>query len=190
MEKEGFRAGMKSVWIPATIELNPSSFKTITMETITRDKDLELFLVDALQKLYWAEQRRVSLLRGLKENSFSPGLTSAIELQETQVVDQLERLQQVFQLLKQDARVRTCEAFEGILKDAEVMALNKKRKTRVRDFSIMTSLERIVHYMMASYAMVIHVSGTLDLPEAAGLLQSSLQKEHAADDALSSLVNQ
>ncbi len=158
------------------------------METITRDKDLEQFFLDALQKLYWAEQRRSSLLEDLKENAFSPGLVSIIELQQTHLIDQLRRQREVFHLLKQEAREQVCEAFNGIITDAEVMVLQKKRKTRVRDLSIMTSLERIVHYMMASYTMLIHFCGMLEWTDVETLLKPSLRKEHEAEEAIGRLA--
>jgi ferritin-like metal-binding protein YciE len=155
-------------------------------------KTLSNAFVDQLRDVYYAERQILKalpkMIRAAKSRDLKDGLTK--HRQETE--GQVERLQQVFELIGERARAKTCPAIDGILDEgAEVM--EEYAGSPALDAVIAAAGQAVEHYEIARYGTLCAWGKLLGYGEAVGLLQQTLDQEKAADEALSTVsddVNQ
>ncbi|RYZ34467.1 MAG: ferritin-like domain-containing protein, partial [Sphingobacteriales bacterium] len=80
----------------------------------------ELFM-DGIRDIYWAENHLVKALPKMIKAATSPELASTIEQHLTETEGHVSRLQQVFELLKEKAVAKKCDAMEGLSKEGEAI---------------------------------------------------------------------
>lgn len=153
----------------------------------TRFDNLEDLFCDQLQDLYDAEQRLTKALPKMAEAAGSPELKTAFEqhLQETR--NQVQRLEQVFGILGKQPQTKTCEAMKGLVSEGEEV-IKAEGEPSVKDAAIIAAAQRVEHYEMAGYGTARNFARLLGLPEAAELLQETLDEEGAADGKLTTLA--
>ena len=80
---------------------------------------LQKLFLDSIKDLYWAENHLIKSLPKMSNAASSKTLQKTINnhLQETK--KQVERLEQVFQIVGKKAQAKKCEAMDGILKEAD-----------------------------------------------------------------------
>jgi ferritin-like metal-binding protein YciE len=100
--------------------------------------------------------------------------------------DQIERLQQVFELLGKPARGKTCEAIQGIIAEAEEI-IDEFKGSVALDAGLISSAQAVEHYEIARYGTLKSWAGQLGLKEAIPLLDANLQEELETDELLTQL---
>ena len=83
------------------------------------DKTLDTLFHDTLKDIYYAERKILKSLPKMARAAQSPELKAAFEKHKDQTEGQIERLQQVFEIIGKPARGKTCDAIEGILAEGE-----------------------------------------------------------------------
>ncbi|MBD0276718.1 MAG: DUF892 family protein, partial [Flavisolibacter sp.] len=78
----------------------------------------ELFM-DELRDIYWAEKHLIKALPRMSKAATSDELSNAFEQHLTVTEGQVERLEEVFEMLEAKARAIKCEAMEGLVKESE-----------------------------------------------------------------------
>jgi ferritin-like metal-binding protein YciE len=100
---------------------------------------------------------------------------------------QIERLEEVFELLGKAARGKTCEAIQGII--AEGVEIMEEYKGSVAlDAGLISSAQAVEHYEIARYGTLIAWAKQLGLKNAIPLLQANLAEEEATDKKLTQLA--
>src|ERR1051325_11567556 len=99
---------------------------------------------------------------------------------------QIERLEQIFELLGKPARGKTCEAIGGILAEGEEI-MEEYKGTVALDAGLIASAQAVEHYEIARYGTLVTWANQLDLTEAAQLLRATLDEEIATDEKLTQL---
>ena len=100
---------------------------------------------------------------------------------------QIERLEQVFELLGKAARGKTCEAIQGIIAEGEEI-MEEFKGSPALDAGLISSAQAVEHYEIARYGTLIEWAGQLGLADAVPLLQANLQEEEATDQKLTQLA--
>jgi ferritin-like metal-binding protein YciE len=146
--------------------------------------DLNMFFVDCLKDIYWAENALLKALPKMAANATSANLGSAIKdhLAVTQV--QVMRLEKIFELVGEKAEGKKCEAMAGLIKEGEGI-LEETAPGPVRDAGIIAASQKIEHYEIATYGTLCAFAKTLGLNDAAKLLTQTLAEEKEADMLLS-----
>jgi ferritin-like metal-binding protein YciE len=103
-----------------------------------------------------------------------------------QTEGQIERLQQVFELIGKPARGKTCEAIQGILSEGEEIIEEYKGSVAL-DAGLISSAQAVEHYEIARYGTLKSWAGQLGLKDAAALLDANLQEELLTDQLLTEL---
>ncbi|KAF2517150.1 YciE/YciF ferroxidase family protein [Flavobacterium foetidum] len=142
----------------------------------------ELF-VDSLKDIYWAEKALTKALPKMAKNATSENLITAINEHLTVTQGQVERLEQVFELLGEKATAKKCDAMEGLIKEGESI-MEETQQGPVRDAGIISASQKIEHYEIASYGTLAAFALTLEEEDAAALLQQTLEEEKEADTVL------
>src|ERR1700722_19702712 len=81
----------------------------------TMEKDLNVLFLDTLKDIYYAEKQIYKALPKMAKAASSDKLRAAFEKHHGETEGQIERLEQVFELLGKPARGKKCDAIEGIL---------------------------------------------------------------------------
>jgi ferritin-like metal-binding protein YciE len=146
----------------------------------------ELFEAE-LKDIYWAENALLKALPKMIKNASSDELISALEDHLSVTEEQINRLDQVFEILEVKAQGKKCEAMAGLIKEAEEIMKNTK-KGDVRDAGIISAAQKVEHYEIASYGTLRTFALTLEEYDAADLLEETLQEEKDADITLTEIA--
>src|SRR6184192_2882278 len=87
-----------------------------------KDKDLNDLFLDTLKDLYFAEKQILRALPKMAKAASSDKLRAAFEKHHGETEGQVERLEEIFELMEKPARGKTCDGIQGILDEGkEVM---------------------------------------------------------------------
>jgi ferritin-like metal-binding protein YciE len=84
-----------------------------------KDKNLNDLFLDTLKDIYFAEKQILKALPKMAKAASSDKLRAAFEKHHGETEGQVERLEQIFELLDKPARSKTCDAIQGILDEGK-----------------------------------------------------------------------
>jgi ferritin-like metal-binding protein YciE len=152
-------------------------------------KSFDDLLVEQLQDLYDAEQRLVKALPKMADAAHSSSLKAAFQDHLRQTEGQVRRLEEVFRMLGKSASSKTCEAMKGLIEEGQG-AISATGDPDVKDAALIAAAQRVEHYEIAGYGTVRTFAQRLGRPDAARLLQQTLDEEAATDKKLTALAEQ
>lgn len=155
----------------------------------TSEKTLADAFYETLKDVYFAEKQSVKACKKSAKAATAPELKQAFEQHGEESAHHLERLAQVFEIFGKPARTKTCEAMQGISAEMEE-DLEDFGGTSAADAVIIGCGQAIEHYEMARYGLLKSWATQLGMPEAARLLDETLQEEKKADALLSKIALQ
>jgi ferritin-like metal-binding protein YciE len=143
------------------------------------DSMLKEFFVDELKDIYYAEKHIAKTLPKMKKAATSAELKQAFEDHRVMTLNQVARLEQVFELLNEKAKGKKCEAIEGITKEGEGIIEDTETGTATRDVGLIISAQKVEHYEIAAYGGLAQLAITLGLDDAAE--QRAVEISHGPD---------
>ena len=149
-------------------------------------KGLEDLFLDGLKDLYYAEKKILKALPKMAKGAESEEVSAAFEKHRAETETQVERLEQVFELMEKPARGKTCPAIDGILEEGSEI-LEEYKGAPALDAGLVAAAQAVEHYEIARYGTLIAWAEQLGMADAAGLLKETLAEEEATDEALTSL---
>ena len=154
---------------------------------MAKEKTLEDLFHDTLKDIYYAERKILKALPKMAKAAMSPDLKAGFEqhLAETEV--QVERLQQVFELLGKPARGKTCDAILGIIEEGKEI-MDEYKGTQALDAGLVSAAQAVEHYEIARYGTLATWAKQLGHKEVLNLLLETLKEEEATDQKLTSLA--
>lgn len=150
---------------------------------------LDTLFLDTLKDVYFAERQILKAFPKLIRAIQMPELKEAMTLHREQTQGQIERIQQVFEMLGKRAQGVTCEAIKGILAESDELLEDAPEPSPVRDAGLLAGGQAVEHYEMARYGTLIAWAKASGKPEIVGLLQQNLDEEKATDKLLSTLAD-
>jgi ferritin-like metal-binding protein YciE len=154
---------------------------------MARAKTLEDALLETLKDVYYAEKQAVRMLQKASKASKSQELQEAFARHRDESEGQVERLEQVFELLSKPARAKTCEAIQG-LNDEMSEVLEDFGDSPAGDAVLIGAAQAVEHYEIARYGTLKTWANQLGMTEAADLLEETLQEEKRADELLTQIA--
>jgi ferritin-like metal-binding protein YciE len=150
------------------------------------EKTLDDLFLDTLKDIYFAEKQILKALPKMaRAAQAEEGKAGSLQhCDETQV--QIQRLEQVFELLGKPARGKTCEAIQGIIAEGEEI-MEEYKGTAALDAGLISSAQSVEHYEIARYGTLKSWARQLGLNDAIRLLDANLQEEIATDRKLTAL---
>src|SRR6185437_13786630 len=112
---------------------------------------------------------------------------AAFEKHHDETEGQVDRLEQIFQLLDVPARGKTCDAIEGILDEGKEI-MTEYKGCEALDAGLVAAAQAVEHYEISRYGTLKAWATKLGMEEAAELLDETLQEESATDEKLSELA--
>lgn len=105
---------------------------------------------EELKDIYWAEKALTKAIPKMIKNATSEELVEALENHLAETGKQVQRVEQVFEILGKKASAKKCEAMAGLIKEAEVI-MEECKQGAMRDAGIISAAQKVEHYEIASY---------------------------------------
>lgn len=148
----------------------------------------ELFL-ETLKDIYNAEKQMLRAMGKIGRQTQSDQLRQALQKHGEETETQVERLEQVFQMLGKPARGKPCEAIEGLINEARDI-MQEFKGTDALDAGLLSAAQAIEHYEIARYGTLKTWAGQLGMTDAAKLLDETLQEEKRTDAILTKIAEE
>lgn len=152
-----------------------------------QNKTLDDLFLDTLKDLYYAEKQILKALPKMARAAQDPQLKAGFEEHREQTEGHVERLEEIFEMLGQPARGKTCEAILGIIEEGKTI-MDEYQGTLALDAGLISSAQAVEHYEMARYGTLKAWASLLGRKDAAQLLDATYKEESAADRKLSQLA--
>ncbi|MFZ5735523.1 ferritin-like metal-binding protein YciE [Rhodopseudomonas thermotolerans] len=153
----------------------------------TKDKDLNDLFLDTLKDIYFAEKQILKALPKMAKAATSDKLRAAFEKHRDETEGQIERLEQVFELLEKPARGKTCDAILGIIDEGKEI-MDEYKGTEALDAGLLAAAQAVEHYEISRYGTLKTWAGLLGMKDAVKLIDQTLQQEKTTDQTLSKLA--
>jgi ferritin-like metal-binding protein YciE len=151
-------------------------------------KTLDNLFYDTLKDIYYAERKILKSLPKMAKGAQSSKLKAAFEKHQEETEGQIERLQQVFDIIGKRAMGKTCEAIDGILEEGEEI-LEDYEGSPALDAGLIAAAQAVEHYEITRYGTLKRWAKLLGHDEAADLLDETLQQEAQTDEDLTELAD-
>lgn len=153
----------------------------------TKQKTLHDAFYETLKDVYYAEKQSVRALKKSAKAAEDEDLRAAFEAHAEESAEQVERLQQVFEIVGKPARAKTCEAMQGITAEMEE-DLEDFADSPAADAVLAACAQAVEHYEIARYGMLKTWAQHLGLKDAVKLLGQTLEEEKATDAKLTKVA--
>lgn len=154
---------------------------------MAKEKTLEDLFHETLKDIYYAERKILKALPKMARGAQSDKLKAAFEKHKEQTEGQVERLQQVFEIIGKRAQGKTCPAIDGIIEEGEEI-MEDFKNTPALDAGLISAAQAVEHYEITRYGTLKRWAETLGKKDAAKLLDQTLQEESQTDEDLSKLA--
>ncbi len=151
------------------------------------EKTLNDLFLDTLKDIYYAEKQILKALPKMARAAQSEEGKAGFLKHRDETQGQIERLEQVFEIIGKQARGKTFEAIQGIIAEAEEI-MDDFKGTQALDAGLISSAQAVEHYEIARYGTLIAWAKQLGLKDAVPLLQATLKEEEATDKKLTQLA--
>jgi ferritin-like metal-binding protein YciE len=156
-------------------------------------KTLQDLFHDTLKDIYFAEKKILTALPKMAKAAHAEELRTAFEKHESQTHGHVERLENVFAMIDQTPRGKTCDAIMGLIEEGHEVMKDYK-DTPALDAGLLAAAQAVEHYEISRYGTLKTWASELGLQDAADLLDATLAEEKQTDADLTvlaaSLVNQ
>jgi ferritin-like metal-binding protein YciE len=149
---------------------------------------LQRFFTDQLKDMYYAEKELLKGLELMKKSSTTEELEDAFEQHRKQTERHITRLEKVFQTIGKEPEAKTCEAMDGLLKEANTIISETTEGSLTRDAALIIAAQKIEHYEIATYGGLVQLAITMDLDRAASILERTLNEEEETDQLLTDIA--
>jgi ferritin-like metal-binding protein YciE len=152
-----------------------------------KQKTLDDLFLDTLKDVYHAEKQILRALPKMAKAAESDQLRQALEKHRDETEVQIERLEQVFEMLEKPARGKTCEAVQGLVEESKDLMQDFK-DSEALDAALIAAQQSVEHYEISRYGTLRTWAGQLGMKRAVKLLEQTLQEEKKTDELLTQLA--
>ena len=150
---------------------------------------LQELLIEELQDLLHAENQLVAALPKMASAAKAPKLREAFEKHLRQTQMQVERLNQVFELLGSEPEAKPCRAMMGLIEEGqEKIDEGGSKEDLAADLSLIAAAQKVEHYEIAGYGNARSLAMQIDEREVARLLGQTLGEEESTDFLLTEIT--
>ena len=123
-------------------------------------KTLEDLFHDTLKDIYFAEKKILTALPKMAKAAQSDELRAAFEKHHAETEGQVERLEQVFDLIGKKAQGKTCDAIVGIVEEGQEV-MKEYKGSPALDAGLLAGAQAVEHYEISRYGTLKTWAGEL-----------------------------
>ncbi|HBA83709.1 MAG TPA: ferritin-like domain-containing protein [Verrucomicrobia bacterium] len=148
---------------------------------------IDELLVEEIKDMYSAETQLLQALPEMAAAASSQELKDGFveHLRETQ--EQVQRLEQVFNILGIQGDGKICEGMAGIIREGKQL-ISEPGDPAVKDAALIGAAQKVEHYEIASYGSICALADQIDDDDVKDLLGQNLESEKDTDDKLTRLA--
>ncbi|QCI63081.1 ferritin-like domain-containing protein [Phreatobacter stygius] len=148
---------------------------------------LDDMFLDLLKDVYYAEKQILKALPKMAKAARSTQLKAAFEKHRDETEGHVERLEQVFEIVGQTPRGKTCDAILGIIEEGKAV-IEDYDDSPALDAGLVAAAQAVEHYEIARYGTLKAWANQLGKSDAAKLFGATLAEEEKTDMALTKLA--
>lgn len=171
---------------PKTNPLNPLNASGIPRRSASAP--LVRLFENGLKDMYWTEKALSRTVPVMIKHASSEALVDALEIHLDETLEQVSRVEQVFETIGKRAVGKKCKAMEGIIRESREI-MEECEAGAMCDAGIIAASQKIGHYEIASYGTLRRFAESLGYVDAANLLETTLKEEKNAEGKLSYLAS-
>jgi len=152
-----------------------------------KQKTLNDLFLDGLKDIYHAEKQVLRALPKMARAVNSDELRQALETHREETQGQIERLEQVFEMVEKRASGKPCQAMQGLVEEGQEH-LEEYKESPALDAAVIGANQGIEHYEMARYGTLRTWAQQLGMSEDARLLEETLEEEKKTDALLTEMA--
>lgn len=154
---------------------------------MAKEKTLQDLFHDTLKDIYFAEKKILTALPKMAKAASSDELRAAFEKHEGETETQVERLEQVFKVIGESPKGKTCAAILGIIEEGQEIMKEYKGMPAL-DAGLLAAAQAVEHYEISRYGTLRTWAEELGHAQAVKLLDATLAEEKKTDSALTQLA--
>jgi ferritin-like metal-binding protein YciE len=154
---------------------------------MAKEKTLQDLFHDTLKDIYFAEKKILTALPKMAKAANSDALRAAFEKHEAETEKQVDRLEQVFKVLGEEPRGKTCDAIMGIIAEGKEV-MDEYKDMPALDAGLLAAAQAVEHYEISRYGTLRTWASELGLDQAVKLLDATLAEEKNTDKTLTQLA--
>ncbi|MBU2328394.1 MAG: ferritin-like domain-containing protein [Alphaproteobacteria bacterium] len=152
-------------------------------------KTLEDLFHETLKDIYYAERKILKALPKMARGAQNEKLKAAFQQHKEETEGQVERLQQVFEIIGKRPRAKTCPAIDGIVEEGEEI-MEEFKGSPALDAGLLAAAQAVEHYEISRYGTLRAWAQQLGYKDAVKLLDETLAEESKTDELLTELAEQ
>jgi ferritin-like metal-binding protein YciE len=153
----------------------------------SKQRPLNDLFLGTLKDIYFAEKQILRNLPKMAKAADSDELRQAFQTHRDETDTQIERLEQVFEMLGKPARGKTCEAIQGIVEESKEV-IKDFDGSEALDAGLLAAAQAVEHYEISRYGTLRTWATQLGTTDAAKLLEQTLEEEKKTDELLTRLA--
>ena len=142
--------------------------------------NLQELFVHGLEDIYYAEEELLDALQDLEDQTEKSEVAEAFADHREETRGQIDRLDDVFQMLDMEPETEECEGIEGLIKEHETFVEEEEPTEELLTLHNLVAGQKTEHYEIAAYGNLTSLAGKLGHDEAADLLEQTLREEEEA----------
>jgi ferritin-like metal-binding protein YciE len=154
---------------------------------MAKEKTLQDLFHDTLKDIYFAEKKILTALPKMAKAANADELRAAFEKHEGETEGQVERLEQVFKIMGETPKGKTCDAIMGLIEEGQEIMKEYKGMPAL-DAGLLAAAQAVEHYEISRYGTLKTWAEELGLNEAVKLLDATLNEEKKTDSSLTQLA--
>ena len=152
-----------------------------------KQKELNDLFLDTLKDIFHAEKQLLRALPKMARAANSDELRQAFETHKEETQGQVERLEQVFEILGKRASGKPCEAMQGLVAEGQEI-MEEFKDSDALDAGLISSAQAIEHYEISRYGTLRTWAQQLGMDDAANLFEETLEEEKKTDQLLTEIA--
>lgn len=150
-------------------------------------KTMEELFIHELSDIYSAEKQMTKALPRLAKAAEAEELSAAFEAHLEETRGQVERIDQIAEILGIRIKRIKCDAMEGLVEESKDV-IDQVKQGPLRDAALIGGAQKAEHYEIAAYGTLCALARQLGYDKALPLLEASLEEEKATDEKLTMLA--
>ncbi len=117
---------------------------------MAKEKTLQDLFHNTLKDIYFAEKKILTALPKMAKAANSDDLRAAFQKHEGETQGHVTRLEQVFKVLGEAPKGKTCDAIMGILEEGQEI-MKEYKGTSALDAGLLAAAQAVEHYEISRY---------------------------------------
>jgi ferritin-like metal-binding protein YciE len=150
-------------------------------------KGLRCLFVNELQEIYWAEKALVKAIPKIIKRATADDVIKALARHLEITKEHVTRIEEIFSAIDEKKKPKKCRVISGLIREAKEV-MKETKAGSVRDAGIISAIQKIEHYEIATYGTLCNCAKILQQTDAFVLLTEILIQEKVADEKLTEIA--